>query len=241
MLSKMLIETTHDGIRLLAEPEAPALVRFTDRHGGVSEAPYDTLNLAARVGDDLDAVAENRARAAAACEFDLDALALARQVHGIGVLEVERGQSGVIGEADVLVTRAHGVVLGVLTADCAPVLLAGADGVAVVHAGWRGLAGGVVERGVEALGRVDGAYVGPCIHACCYEVGAEVVDAFRARGLPVAGNDRVDIGRAATVALRHAGVDRIVASDECTSCETRYFSYRRDGITGRQGAFIGML
>ena len=83
--------------------------------------------------------------------------------------------------------------------------------------------------------------MGPSIHACCYEVGPEVVDAFAAQGLPVAAPDRVDPGRAAMVALRRAGVEDIEAITDCTSCDTRYFSYRRDGVTGRQGSFVGLV
>jgi purine-nucleoside/S-methyl-5'-thioadenosine phosphorylase / adenosine deaminase len=108
----------------------------------------------------------------------------------------------------------------------------------MVHAGWRGLVAGAIEAGVAAVGPVTRAWVGPSIHACCYEVSTEVLDAFAAAGLPRAGDDRVDPGRAATFALRRAGVHAIAATDECTSCDRRYFSYRRDGLTGRQGSFV---
>jgi polyphenol oxidase len=239
-----LSERSHDGISVLVDDDAHAsglLVAFTDRRGGASRKPYESLNLAARVGDDGSAVEENRRRAAAAVGFRLATLALARQVHGSSVLEVAVGDAGVVGEADVLVARNRGVVLGMLTADCAPVLLAGTKGVGVVHAGWRGLVLGAIEAGVGAVGEVARAWVGPCIHSCCYEVGEEVLAAFRERGLPIAGPDRVDIGEAATVALGRAGVRDVVASDICTSCGTNFFSHRRDGITGRQGGFIARL
>lgn len=240
----MVKEVTGGGIRLLRDDEAAAggyFVAFSDRNGGVSLAPFDTLNLAARVGDDFGAVEVNRERAAQAAGFSPGSLALARQVHGTGVLEAGAGAGGVIGEADVLVTSAPGVVLGILSADCAPVLLAGDGAVAAVHAGWRGLAAGVVGAGVAALGRVRRAWVGPSIHACCYRVGPDVIEAFRGAGLPVAGLDRVDPGRAAMVALRHAGVEEIEMVTDCTSCDARYFSYRRDGLTGRQGAFVAVI
>lgn len=240
----MLSERTLDGVRLIADDDARArglLVAFSDRNGGVSRSPYDTLNLAARVGDDAGAVNDNRNRVAAAADFAPSALVLARQVHEAGVIEAGPEDSGVIGDADILVTRAQGRVLAILSADCVPVVLHGDGVVAVVHAGWRGLVRGAIEAGVAAVGVVESAWVGPSIHACCYEVGPEVVDAFASRGLPIAASDRVDPGRAAVVALRRAGVEDIEAVTDCTSCETRYFSYRRDGVTGRQGSFVGLM
>lgn len=240
----MLSERTLDGVRLIADDVALTrglLVAFSDRNGGVSRPPYDTLNLAARVGDDATAVDDNRARVATAAGFASSALVLARQVHEATVIEVGPDDSGVIGEADILVTRVPGRVLAILSADCVPVVLHGGDAVAVVHAGWRGLVGGAIEAGVAAVGAVERAWVGPSIHACCYEVGPEVVDAFASHGLPVAAPDRVDPGRAAMVALRRAGVEDVEAVTDCTSCDTRYFSYRRDGVTGRQGSFVGLV
>lgn len=239
-----LDEVCRSGIRLLLKEPAESrgfLVAFSDRHGGVSEPPYDTLNLALRVGDDRVAVEENRTRLGRAAGFDGDRLVLARQVHGTGVREVAAGESGVIGVADVLVTETPGVVLGVLAADCAPVVLIGPRRVGVVHAGWRGLAAGVIDKGVEAVSPVESAWVGPCIRACCFEVGPEVVRALRARDLPVEGDGAVDISRAAVTALSTRGVRRVVTADECTSCTPRYFSYRRDGITGRQAAVVARL
>jgi YfiH family protein len=234
-----MIETTRAGIRLLHDEDVPthARVWFTDRQGGASETPYATLNLAARVGDDVGAVETNRRKVADAAGFDLSTLALAKQVHGADSIEVQPGMVGVVGSADVLVTRVVGVVIGILTADCAPVIVAGPDAVAVAHAGWRGLVAGAVERAVKEVGVVERAWVGPAIRACCYEVGPEVVDAFEQAGLPVEGPDRVDPVLAAVAALRRAGVERVASVAECTSSDPRYFSYRRDGVTGRQGAF----
>lgn len=217
---------------------ARAHVAFSDRNGGTSAPPYDSLNLAARVGDDPHRVDDNRVRVAEAAGFDPERLRLARQVHGAEVLDVSSRDPVVAGEADVITTSEGGLVIGILTADCTPVVVVGARRVSIAHAGWRGLVAGAVEAAVAAVGDADAAWVGPSIHACCYEVGPEVVDAFRRRGLPVAGADRVDPGRAATFALHRAGVDRVVASIDCTSCDPRYFSYRRDGTTGRQGAFV---
>jgi YfiH family protein len=236
-----LTELNADGIDLLTDERAAdrgVNVFFTDRHGGVSVAPFDSLNLSMRVGDDVSRVAENRRRVAGATGLDVDRLSLARQVHGADVIEVRDGAEGIVGEADVLFTRARGMTIGVLTADCTPVVLWGDGVVGLVHAGWRGLVAGAVETGVATLGEVSAAWVGPSIHACCYEVGPEVIDSFTQRGLPVADDAHVDPGRAAVVALRRAGVEAIFASDACTSCDRRYFSYRRDGVTGRQGAFV---
>ncbi|HEV2757066.1 MAG TPA: polyphenol oxidase family protein [Actinomycetota bacterium] len=224
-----------------AARDAGVLVAFTARLGGVGKPPYDSLNLALRVGDERADVTENRRRAAAALGFDLDRLTLARQVHAADVIDAAAGDAGVLGEADGLFSAAPGPVLAILAADCAPVTLWGSAGVAIVHAGWRGLVAGVVAKGVERVGEVHAAWVGPAIHACCYEVGPEVVDAFRDAGLPVADESHVDPGRAACVALRHAGVERLVMSDVCTSCDPRFFSYRRDGVTGRHGAFVSLL
>lgn len=238
-----LEDITSEGLRLLSSGDdvLGVSVCFTDRNGGVSASPFDSLNLAARVGDDADAVATNRARVASAAGFDPEGLRLAKQVHGADVLSVGRDSAPVVGEADVLTTNQRGVTIGILTADCTPVVLAGEAGIAVAHAGWRGLVAGAVEAAVDAVGHVHAAWVGPSIHACCYEVGPEVVGAFNARGLPVAAPDRVDPGAAAAVALRHCGVEQIARSIDCTSCDARYFSYRRDGVTGRQGAFVTLL
>jgi hypothetical protein len=168
-------------------------------------------------------------------------LALAKQVHGADVIEVTEGSATPVGSADVLVARVPGVVIGILSADCVPVAIAGERGVAMAHAGWRGLVAGAIDAGIAAVGPVRAAWVGPSIHACCYEVSDDVIDAFRSAGLPVAGDDRVDPGRAAAFALRRAGVEHIVATDDCTGCDSRYFSYRRDGVTGRQGSFIRIV
>jgi polyphenol oxidase len=238
-----LTEMDADGLRLLTDERAAERgveVFFTDRHGGVSAAPFDSLNLAARVGDDAERVDENRRRVAGAAGFELARLALARQVHGARVIEVQDGDAGVVGEADVLVTRSRAATIAILTADCAPVVLWGDGAVALVHAGWRGLVAGAVETGVAVTAKVNAAWVGPSIHSCCYEVGPEVIEAFERSNLPVADGSHVDPGRAAAVALRRAGVEAIVVSDTCTSCDRGYFSHRRDGVTGRQGAFASL-
>ena len=232
MIAPGLTERTTGDVLWLSDEDARhagLLVGFTARLGGVSEAPFDTLNLAIRVGDERADVVENRRRAADAVGFDPDRLTLAMQVHAADVIDAAPGDSGVLGEADGLFAAGPGPVLAILAADCAAVALWGTDGIAIVHAGWRGLVAGVVAKGVERVGSVHAAWVGPSIHACCYEVGPEVVDGFRESGLPVADESHVDPGRAACVALRRAGVERMTMSDVCTSCDERFFSYRRDG------------
>ena len=233
----------HGGVRVLTDADARergVLVAFGDRRGGVSRPPFDELNLNMEGGDRVADAVENRRRVAAAAGFDPGAILLFRPVHGIALETVVAGQIEDDRAADGMVTAAPGMVLGLLTADCAAVVLAGERSVAILHGGWRGLADGIVAAGVDAVGPVWRAWVGPAIRDCCYEVGDEVVSAFRAKGLPV-GSGRVDIARAAEVALRSAGVEHVIVADVCTACDRDYFSYRRDGVTGRQGAFVSIL
>lgn len=244
MPSPSLERRSSGGLRVWIDPgalQAGVLVAFSERHGGVSRAPFHSLNLGGRAGDSPEAVGANRAFVAQAAGFDVERLALTRQVHGVELRRAAPDAGGMVGEADGLVTDQAGVVLGILSADCAAVAIAGAGGVALVHAGWRGLAGGIIERGVRAVEPVRAAWVGPAIGACCYEVGDDVVQAWNRRGLPVADSSHVDPRRAAVAELRTAGVPAVASLDECTACGDNFFSYRRDGITGRHGAFISPL
>jgi YfiH family protein len=231
-------------VEVLTDPAAAelgCLVAFTDRAGGASARPYDSLNMSGRVGDDAASVGANRKAIGEALSFDPNRLVLAHQVHGADVVEVSPCDAGVMGAGDVLVVRTPGPVAAILTADCAPVAVAGSDGIAIAHAGWRGLVGGAIQRAVEAVGEPVAAWVGPCIHACCYSVGTDVIEEFHGGGLPVEAADRVDPARAAETILRRAGVERVTVASECTSCDPRYFSYRRDGITGRQAGIVALL
>ncbi len=216
---------------------------FTGRAGGVSRGRFATLNLAGRVGDHPAAVQENRRRAAGTVGADVDTLVLMRQVHGAAGAEVHHDPSAPHAPipGDFLVVRRAGVTPLVLVADCVPVVLQGDRGVAVAHAGWRGIVAGVVEAAAEALGGVERAWVGPSIRACCYEVGAEVTDAFAARNLPVAGERRVDPPDAVVAILKRGGIEDVACSDICTRDDDRYFSFRRDRHTGRQGALVTLL
>jgi hypothetical protein len=216
-------------------------VAFTTRVGGVSEGPYASLNLGRKSGDDVGHVDENRRIACDAIGADLEKLALNYQVHSDRVL---RAAPGVRGEqADALWTDEPGLPILAMSADCLPIALARVDSrtpaVAVLHAGWRGLLGGIVAAGAQALGGGElAAAIGPGIGPCCYDVGEEVAAPFRERfGDDVVRGQRLDLWTSAERALRAAGIERVDRFDRCTSCEPEtFFSHRRDaGRTGRQG------
>jgi hypothetical protein len=196
---------------------------FTTRRGGVSEGPFASLNLGLATADEDERVRANRERVLA--RTGAAGLAQGYQVHGttIAVDCAERV------EADGQVTTRPGVAAIVLTADCLPVALAGPDAIGVVHAGWRGLAAGVLEAGVAATGAVAAA-IGPGIGPCCYEVGDDVRAVFGTT------ERTLDLKAIARARLRAAGVAEVHDCGLCTSCDAeRFFSHRRDrGVTGRQ-------
>jgi YfiH family protein len=178
---------------------------------------------------------------------------MAWQVHGADVREVDARpapgrflEPGVepFPKSDGLATSLTGRPLVLLAADCLPVAIARADGrrLALLHAGWRGLVAGIVERGVEAVGGDVTAAVGPGAGPCCYEVGDDVGDVLRGRfGDDVVRDGRADLWLAARRALEGAGVAGVEVARECTICGERFFSHRRDrGTTGRQGV-VGVL
>jgi YfiH family protein len=200
-----------------------ATAMFTTRRGGVSVGPFASLNLGLRTEDDPERVSENHERVRA--QAGARRLARGRQVHGTHVVVDAEG----IEEADGQVTTALDVAPLVLVADCLPVALAGPGRVGVVHAGWRGLAAGVVEAGAEAVGAVAAA-IGPGIGPCCYEVGDDVRAVFGTSGRTL------DLKAIARARLEAAGVREIHDCGLCTSCDPeRFFSHRRDrGVTGRQ-------
>jgi YfiH family protein len=223
-------------------------VWFAARHGGVSAAPYATLDVADHVGDDPAAVAENRRRLAAAAGLDAPhGWVWLRQVHGDGVV-IPDGPVPAPPVADAAVTPVHGLPLAVVTADCAPVALACDDAAGVAHAGHRGLLAGVLERAVDAL-RVVGrgpvrALVGPCVHPARYEFSPHDLEPFVARfGTQVAGtthDDRpaLDLPAVVRASLADAGVDEIEEVGTCTAASDAHFSHRRDGRTGRQATVV---
>ena len=211
----------------------PYEVVFSTRKGGVSEGPFASLNLGRKLGDVPERVDENRRRLCAATGADLDRLALNYQRHTAQVNRAVAGRRGETGDG--LWTDEPELPILALGADCALVALARTNGdgpaVGVLHVGWRGLLAGVVEAGVAALGGRTAAVVGPAIGPCCYEVGREVAEPFRARfGADVARNGTLDLWTAVERALRSAGCASVERLDLCTACDSdRFFSYRRDG------------
>ena len=225
-------------------PRVRALI--TTRAGGVSAGKYASLNLGTEVGDDPAHVARNRAIVRACLPGDPRYL---KQAHGTRVIEAEHTASGT--EADGAVAHAPGVVCAVLTADCVPVLLCDKAGsvAGVAHAGWRGLAAGILEAVVHAMGsppREMLAYLGPAIGPLAYEVGEEIREVFvdRDPGAGAAfaprrhGKYLADLYRLARRRLAAAGVFEVYGGGFCTAGEERFFSFRRDGITGRMASFV---
>ncbi len=228
---------------------APPRVRaaYTTRQGGVSAGPYAGFNLAEHVGDDPSAVAANRARLRAGLGLPAEPAWL-RQVHGAAVVEAVPGPPR---EADGSLCRGAGQVSAVLTADCLPVLLCDRAGTVAcaLHAGWRGLAAGILEAGVAATGRPPGAllaWLGPAIGPAAFRVGEEVRAAFLDRApedadafAPAAGGWRADLRALARRRLSRAGVTAVYGVTDCTYSEPDlYYSYRRDRRCGRQATLI---
>ena len=240
-----------------APPGVRALA--TTRRGGVSGAPWDSFNLGAHVGDDPQAVAANRALLRR--ELPAEPVWLT-QVHGTRCVDAATATPGI--EADASFTRRRGVVCAVLTADCLPVLLCddNASVVGIAHAGWRGLAAGVIEATVAAMGEPGErlmAWLGPAIGPQAFEVGGEVRELFVANDAQAAsafapaanGKWLCDIHQLARQRLHALGIDgprrgvpvtqsgRITSADSCTLRDAEnFFSYRRDGATGRMASLI---
>jgi len=226
---------------LLRPATTEAVAAFTTRVGGASRAPFDSLNLSMKIVDELGgdpvergSARENRSRVARAAGVDLD-WAVVRQVHGASVLEVGSGAG--LPDADGSWTPRN-ETLAVLSADCVLGLFIGDREIAVAHAGWRGTVAGVVENAARAVD-AHTVYLGPAIGPCCFEVGPEVVAAFRERFADsVASDERhVDLWSAVDSAARGVGVVDVFSARLCTSCHADlFFSHRRDrGLTGRQG------
>lgn len=228
----------------------------TTRRGGFSQAPYDDgagaggMNLGAHVGDAANVVERNRARLRTLLPAEPAWLS---QVHGAAVLDAEQVVNAP--EADASIATSPGVVCVVQTADCLPVLFSDRRGtvIAAAHAGWRGLAGGVLENTVVRM-RAAGAreilaWMGPAIGPQCFEVGPDVFAAFCARDPAMAsaftaiengvGKYLADIYALARSTLRNAGVDEVFGGGLCTMTDTmRFYSYRRDKVTGRMASLI---
>jgi YfiH family protein len=250
-----------EGVRWLQADLGAATAAFFTRTGGVSDAPFDSLNLGVLTEDSNEAVVENRQRLAAALGLDPARIPIGLQVHG-GDLAVHAAPQdpspfaepgSEIPEVDGHVVTEPGLAPLAFVADCLPVALCGPGGAAMLHCGWRGLAAGIVASGATAVGATDAA-IGPGIGPCCYEVGPEVLDAFSDLGDGITAADgpksgarvnlsahrRLDLAEVARRLLRAAGVERVESAGLCTSCEPElFFSHRRDaGRTGRQAGLV---
>ncbi len=231
------------GIEWLEASLPRARVCFTTRKGGISQHSYESLNLGVLTDDERASVLENRRRLAEALGIDGRRVAMGRQVHGSelqihgpGSVEPHYLDPGEMPrEVDGHLTTATGLSMLVLAADCLPVALSGPGGVAMLHCGWRGLAGSIIERAAASVGATEAA-VGPGIGPCCYEVGEEVAEAFSDLGPGLSQGDNLDLWEVASRKLKRTGVERVQRADLCTFCDSdRFFSHRRDrGITGRQ-------
>ena len=231
----------------------PVRFAFSDRHGGVSQAPYGSLNLADHVGDDPAAVLRNRELAATGLGLDPERVVYLTQVHGAEVVNARGPWTGERPEADGSVTDVPGLALAIMVADCTPVLLADPEAgvVATAHAGRPGMAAGVVPAtiaGMLELGAEPGriiAYTGPAVCGACYEV-PETMRAHVAERVPESfastswGTASVDVPGGVWAQLRAAGVtpEHSHRSEICAMESKDHFSYRREGVTGRFAGFI---
>ncbi|MBN2248169.1 MAG: laccase domain-containing protein [Coriobacteriia bacterium] len=264
----MFERVERDGIAIHTVPsvfEACGVgIAFSERIGGVSDAPWSTLDLAGHVGDDPARVDRNRDLLCDAIGIGAlrDRLTTAEQVHGTAMARIGSGEAGrgsrVAGDhppvpaTDALWTTERGIPLLMMFADCVPVVLVrpSIPAVAVVHAGWRGAAAGVVQAAASALRELPGdddlsAYVGPHIGACCYDVGAECVSHFDSTFVTItAASTRLDLGAAVADALERSGVPkgRQWHLRICTAHNTdRFYSHRAEGLTGRHGALAVII
>ena len=218
------------------------LIKFTNRHGGVSQGVYSSLNLGDHVGDDAADVLRNRAVVTA----KYGPVQFMKQVHGnrIAVIEEIAEEAPT---ADALVTGIPGITLAVMIADCIPLLLNSKEVVAAVHVGRRGLVNGVAIKTIELMREMGAqnisATVGPAICGRCYEVSAdihqEVVSIFpMADSRTNSGSLALDLPKALIAVLHNAGIDVDANQGECTAEDSDLFSYRRDGVTGRQAGLV---
>ena len=233
-----------------APPQVHAAI--TTRHGpGISAPPFERFNLGLRSGDTHDAVQSNRGALQQALDLP-SAPRWLRQVHGVNVAQFGPLPGSEEPEADAAVSSIPGTVLSILTADCLPVLFCANDGtqIGAAHAGWRGLAAGVLEATLTQLGTPPNrllAWLGPCIGAASYEVGEEVREAFVASDAAAAGcfvptrsgHWLADLAVLARRRLQAAGVQRIYGGGFDTLADTRFYSYRRDGA--HSGRFASLI
>jgi YfiH family protein len=225
-----------------------ARVVFTTRRGGVSSGQFESLNLGLRTDDERANVSANRDRVAALVGIPRERFAQGLQVHATTVRRWKEPPDPAVepAAADGQATSVPGVAAVVLVADCLPIALAAPGAVAMLHAGWRGLAAGIVEEGVRALRELGGvapvvAAIGPGAGPCCYEVGEEVHAAFAHHGADVRAGRALDLKLIARRELERAGVEETHDAGICTMCAdpALFFSHRRDGgVTGRQAGVV---
>ncbi len=228
-------------------PAAKAVIAFTTtRSGGISPAPWDSLNLGNNCGDQIANVEANREQLTALLPQQPFWL---KQVHGIAAVEADMNSA--ITEADASWSNQKAVVCAVLTADCLPVLLSTKNGshIAAAHCGWRSLAAGVLENTIAAMA-VDAnelmVWFGPAISAVNYEIGEQVYQTFvdqnsqdqSAFSLTRPGHWQADLIQLAKARLRRLGVDAFYGGHWCTYADQRFYSYRRSGVTGRMASLI---
>ncbi|ODM28363.1 multi-copper polyphenol oxidoreductase [Marinobacter adhaerens] len=250
---------TIEGDALKPDWSAPDRVRAlsTTRAGGVSGRPWDSLNLGSHVEDNPDNVQQNRLRLAESADLTSERIGWLNQVHGTDVVELTPDNVGQIAKADASYTRHPGIACAILTADCLPVVLSDSEGTVVgaAHCGWRSLCGGVIENLVNVMAVAPEtlqAWLGPAIGPDSFEVGPEVRDAFleydpkaarafKAKGAR-AGHFMADIYVLATLRLNHLGVSSVTGGGLCTVQDSdRFFSYRRDGQTGRMATLVWLV
>ena len=224
-----------------------ARVLLSTRHGGVSPAPFDSLNLGRLTDDEGANVDANRERLAAAVGLPRGRFLYGRQVHGARVRRAAEppGPERPAADEDGQATALRDAAALVFVADCLPVLLAAEGAVAAVHCGWRGLAGGIVEEGVRALRELGAsgpvhAVVGAGARGCCYEVGEDVLEHFADVPQARVGERNLDLPAVAAAKLAAAGVAEVHDAGLCTMCRSDlFFSHRADGgVTGRQAGVV---
>ncbi|MBI4733757.1 MAG: peptidoglycan editing factor PgeF [Rubrobacteridae bacterium] len=263
-LCKVVLENNQDIKYFVAKElleKHGILVAFTGRSGGVSEKPFDSLNLGLHVGDNPENVRKNREIIAKALRIDETHLTCAEQVHGNAIAIIDGRNAGrgafsfsdAISGVDALITSEANIPLGLFFADCVPVVLVDTETrtVAVVHAGWRGVYNHIVERAAlvmteqkKANSSTMIAYIGPSIGGCCFEVGADLIERFNERfenpSVWLKGKNKIDLPQLIAGQLNACGIDesRIGGIEICTSCNNDIlFSYRADNEnTGRQSA-----
>jgi len=265
----MFRRITRNGISIITVPELESSfgirVIFTNRLGGFSKGPYESLNLSFNVGDDYESVLANRMKVAREIEIPLSNWVTMKQIHSnhvIVIKEEDKGRGGIdynsaLPSCDALVSSIPGVACAALVADCVPVVIACPSGhaVAVAHAGWRGALLKVCVETSKELEEDCGlpsseflAFVGPHVCANCFEVGEEIAEKFL-REYPHAVRRKefgikIDLGMVIREQLEECGIpaEMIFEIDDCTMCDSRYYSFRRlKGITGRQACFVAIL